>query len=233
MLLSRRMTLLDQALSGNSVRILPYPLSQFALTLMAPILISSCGGDECDHGEVQCDGNVARNCVFAEPRLVWQSNDCGNKSCVVISQNATRSASAFCALSASPDPRCSEPDVPNCASEGLLECKAGYAISTQACTSGCLTLDGYPDRCVGDTAPDSMRCNADGYVCAMAGQLLYDETSISSGGPFSGGVCSVSSMPTAAGYSVYSQRCEGGSIVARTRCAQSCELRADCTTGCL
>ena len=233
----RRMSLTCSSISpssaqpGDSVPILQCSLCRFVLRLIAPALLSACvGGGECNHGEVRCDANTARTCVASETQTVWQTEDCGKKACVV-AKEAAGTTVAFCALSADPDPRCSEADIPNCAGNALVECTAGYATSTQSCEAGCLALDAYPDRCVGVTALDPQRCGPDGYVCAMARSSLYDDATLGSGLTPSG-VCSEGTMPSTPGYVIYSQRCEDGSIVARTRCAQSCGLLDDCSTIC-
>ena len=231
MLLTRSAISSSSTQPGNSVPILPCSLCRFALKLIVPALLSACvGSGECNNGEVQCEGNTARTCVAAEAEAEWQTEDCGTKTCVV-AKEAAGTTLAFCALSADPDPRCSEVNVPNCSGDTLVECTAGYATSTQSCAAGCLVLDDYPDRCAGVTAADPQHCGPDGYVCAMARSSLYDDATVASS-PAPSGVCSESTLPPTPGYVIYSQRCEGGSVVARTRCAQSCEVLADCSTTC-
>jgi len=218
---------------GNTVPVTHCPLWQIAFALVVPALLWGCvGGDDCNYGEVQCDGNAARSCVTGDRYSYWQVQDCGTKTCVVAA-NRMHSSVVFCALSAEPDTRCLEADVPNCASDTLVDCTAGYATSSRPCATGCLALDDYPDRCAGepDQATGPQRCGPDGYVCTMESGGTYAAAFSSGSSP--SGVCSEGTlMSSTAGYVIYNQSCEGGSIVARARCAQSCALLVDCSTTC-
>lgn len=227
---------------SDTVPLMRHLLWRIALALVAPSLLSACAGDDCSYGEVQCDGNSARTCVSGERTSYWQTEDCGSKTCVVAANTASTTA-AFCAVSVNPDPRCAEADVPNCAGNTLVECTAGYATSTRSCATGCLSLDDYPDRCVEDVPLERQDCNTtqDGDLCTMEGggmQLAEGPSSpmptgVCSEGPELPGQVSVPPLPAPSVYAIYSQRCEGGSVVARTRCAQSCGQLADCSTTCM
>lgn len=215
---------------NHSVPILQRALCRFVLTMIGAGVPLACG-DECDYGEVRCDGNVARTCVASDSHTEWSTKDCGANTCVVAKQG--ESALALCALAAAPDARCSEADVPNCADSTLVDCTAGYATAARTCAQGCRALDDYPDRCMDESSPDyQQRCPVDGYQCAQAAGLVHDDIAVAATPVGATGVCSETNMPVAAGYVVYSQRCEGGSIVARTRCAQGCSVLADCSTSC-
>ncbi|GEM_PF-3330682 len=231
------MLLLNAAPVPNSARIdegvpnLPRWMCRCAFTLVSTALVSAClDPNECNSGEVQCDANRARNCQTSDRLATWETEDCGTNVCVIAKR--VDAAVAFCALSADLDQRCREADVPNCADGNLVECSAGYATSIRTCASGCLTLDDYPDRCVGEMANDIQRCPVDGYECAMASGLLQDEV-VTSAVPTPAGVCSENTLAPRSGYVTYAQRCEAGSIVARTRCSRSCGMLADCSSACL
>jgi hypothetical protein len=206
---------------------------RWVLSLIAPGLLWAClGGDECTNGETQCEGNIARNCVVTESHANWQREDCGSRSCVVAT-SGTGMTTAFCALAPNPDSRCSEAEVPNCTGDTLVECTAGYATSTHSCTSGCLALDDYPDRCTGDIDiySDATRCVASGDFCEMDG----GGSTIATGSitPPPSGTCEPNTLLSSSqGHVTYSQRCEGTALVARTRCAQGCRVNADCSTTC-
>ncbi len=231
MLVSDSDTCYRLARGRNTVPILQRTLCQFVLTFVAMGVSLGCA-DECEYGQVQCDGNIARTCIVPESHAEWNSKDCGTNTCVVAKQGG--SSIAFCALGAAPDSRCSEPDFANCAGSTLVECTAGYATATRTCADGCRALDDYPDRCMGESSPDQQqRCPVDGYQCAMASGLVHDDAAVGSNPVGGTGVCSENLMPGTPGSVVYSQRCEGGSIVARTRCAQGCAVLADCSTSCL
>lgn len=214
--------------ADNSVPNLPYSRWRLVLLLTPVALWSACDvGDECAYGEVQCDGNTARTCVASESYTSWQTEACGTKTCV-IAKEATGPTLAFCALSPNLDPRCIEADVPNCEGDTLVECTAGYATSARSCATSCIALDDHPDRCVGeiDFGPD--RCDgSSGYSCVMEGPGI---NTASGQVP---GMCSEYTVPSEAGYVVYSQHCDRGSLLARTRCAQDCGFLSDCSSACL
>lgn len=202
--------------------------------LVAGVLTAGClAGDECEAAEVACDGNVALTCQSANEssrRNTWSREDCGAKVCVT--GTGAYGATAFCALSANPDARCSGGNEPACAGAALVQCTAGHATAERTCTASCLTLDDYPDRCSDDPATDSacMPAGTDSCVFVMTGNSSF--TVQGAPVPTPSGSCTEGGMSAPAGSVIYSQRCQGGAIVARTRCAQGCVSHADCTTSC-
>jgi hypothetical protein len=215
---------------GDSVPRMQRVSWQITLALMLSASLQACiAGDECDGKPVECDGNVARTCQSGESGSRWLSEACGAKVCVVAA-DASGSNVAFCALSADPDARCADANVPNCAGDTLVQCTAGLATSTQACAAGCLALDDYPDRCAGEAAPDPQLCGHNEYSCVTKNEFasMVMGPALPPGGGCSEGVLASVQV----GYVNYSQHCQGDDLVARKRCSQACLIHADCSTSC-
>lgn len=215
------------AQSAASVPFLPYWPCRFTVACFVPALLSACdSADDCTQGEVQCEQNTARTCQLMESHMTWRTEACGAKTCVV-AKNTLEVTAAFCAFVPDPDSRCIEADVPNCNGNTLLECTAGYVTSAQTCAAGCIALDDHPDRCAGDIDFGPERCmGADGSFCVQEGQGV---SIVSQSLP---GHCLERPETPEPGYVIYSQRCEGGNLVSRTRCALQCAGHADCSTSC-
>lgn len=118
---------------------------------------SSCVGcrDECVEGSAECIDNVARNCSTTEYRelgrgpLEWTGRQCEDAVCVVATNDdASR---AFCAMSGSPDERCSEMDQ-RCDGDDAIVCSFGYVVSEETCEF-CKSEEGLAFCSLSDT-PD-------------------------------------------------------------------------------
>jgi hypothetical protein len=215
---------------GETVPRLQHFLWWTALSLIAGALAPACAvGSECKVPEGTCDGNVALTCQFKETGAFWSREDCGNKTCVI---GGASGSFPFCALSANPDVRCIEADVPNCAGNTLVQCTVGYATAERTCMASCLKLDDYPDRCSEDppTGSACMATETDSCAFVVTGNPSY--TVLGAPVPTPSGSCPEGGMGAPDGSVNYSQRCQGGALVARTRCAQGCMSHADCTISC-
>ena len=118
-------------------------------TLLASLVLGACQDDQCRAGQSECASGVARNCVLQSDselssHLVWSTEACGARQCVVAAGGAR--PWAVCALGAGPDPLC--PAVPR--SEKVLRCApgqvriaclAGYRTATDGCEQGNTCLE--------------------------------------------------------------------------------------------
>lgn len=122
--------------------------------------------DECSkEGQTRCHGNAPQTCTppCAEfgCHWSWTGAACPEDSTCVNPADGT----AFCALSANPDPNCGGVDNAYCGADGVgVECFAGYAVSQTICPSPTVCRDPrpYPNLpfCALSTSTDP-RCDPD------------------------------------------------------------------------
>ncbi|MEO8900185.1 MAG: hypothetical protein ABI488_01205 [Polyangiaceae bacterium] len=211
--------------------------------LIAALLLSSlgCAQEECSDGEERCDGNSALRCSGREYGSRWLHQDCGALACVSVQVNQVAGqvvqarAAAFCAESARPDPRCSEPDVENCAGAALVSCRGGFATSESTCASRCVTLDGLADFCLESAPGNPNHCLNVGSDsrCELVSDGFSAQTGTAPGADCAGGRLDAASTGQAASSAqVYSTHCIDGILLERQRCSSACVFNADCTTQC-
>src|SRR4051812_21650841 len=101
-----------------------------ALLLVVASLGGCARGDECESGQYRCDGDVASTCrlqIDDAHYFYWDRLPCGAGLC------RTDSASAFCTLSATPEPSCKADTQTSCVGSSVVVCRAGYAVSKTEC----------------------------------------------------------------------------------------------------
>ena len=211
-----------------------------SLSLLCALSLGSSGcssPDECDLGAARCDGNTAWVCgqVDDATRTIWIKIDCGSRTCVVLPNEA------FCAISATPDPRCVEPSTPTCDGQVLVDCHVGFAARETTCTEACISLDDTGDFCQETGQVSSLYCNNGGVSsCELTdGSITTLGSNASVGTTQGAGSCTAqtldsSSLPstTSTPSRVYAYECSGGVVVKRTRCVKQCQVNADCTSQC-
>lgn len=156
------------------------------LGLVVALGAAGCQANECERGQIRCNGNVAEYC--GEPGtddhyLVWNGRDCGEGFCHPI--RAPDDSYPVCSLGEGPDPRCAGADgLRFCDGNTVVLCHLGYVVTTTDCSTGNITgntllsdfarnghcvSSGTWASCALDAAPSplcaSLPSQGDGTVC--------------------------------------------------------------------
>ena len=217
---------------------LRFPVQMAGWFVVSALVLSSqgCAQDECSDSEERCDGNTVLRCTGHENGGYWHRQDCGTSACVSVPASANQPAvQAFCAESAAPDPRCSEPDVDNCAGATLVSCRAGFATSESTCTSSCVVLDDLADFCLESAPLNASHCLSLGSDsrCELVSGAFSSQTGAAPGAECTGERFDAPSTgQDASSARVYATHCVDGVLLERQRCGSACVFNADCTTQC-
>ncbi len=139
----------------------------FGLALLASAL-AGCAGNECNVGEHRCEGDMALNCEAPEEQArVFRSLPCGSGEC------KTDEASAFCTVSTAPEPACASGVQEVCVGSSLVECNAGYALSTYDCASGAFVFSPSSAGQNGSAWLLDITATAQSTTCIGAGQRAF------------------------------------------------------------
>lgn len=122
---------------------------------------SSCSNDECDGGEVYCDGQgVIHYCsekgeagIFGAPHVWFVGANCGNAARCNVAHGY-----AFCSLDPARVPECKAPDGAQCAGQGQLVCEAGLPVAWDYCADSCASDTGKCPSIPGSSCADGGAC---------------------------------------------------------------------------
>ena len=135
-----------------------------ALALSASLALAACNDHECEPGQGECSGGVAKNCEEGETGLGqverWDEQHCRGADYCRMDENGR----AFCTAEPGRNQACVEGEV--CDGNVLLTCHAGYVVSSTLCA----TCNAASKDCRG--AVDSL-CEQDsdcaaGLACAIS-----------------------------------------------------------------
>jgi len=115
----------------------------FLVGLVIAFGAAGCQANQCERGQIRCNGNVAEYC--GEPGtddhdLVWNGRDCGQGFCQPI--RGSWDSYPICSLGEGPDPRCAGADgLQFCDGNTVVVCHLGYVVTRTDCTTGNITGD--------------------------------------------------------------------------------------------